>query len=82
MKYIHPFVLSLIQKFINSFHFLTAGPQPIPKPVLHRWQASSSSFKLQCPVFSLKVIYQLLTSSISSCKYDLTFWRRIFFFKF
>ena len=33
---------------------LTAGPQPLPKTVLHRVRSSASSFNLQCLLFTLK----------------------------
>jgi len=40
-------------KFIHYAVCLTTGPQPLPKPVLHRARLSASPFKFLYPLFSL-----------------------------
>jgi hypothetical protein len=41
--------------FVHSAVFLTIGPYPLPKRVLHIVRASASSFNSQCPLLSLSL---------------------------
>ena len=51
---------------INGVVCLTAGPQPLPKRVLHTVQSSASHFKFQLSSLFVKIVQNLRTFSASS----------------
>ena len=70
----------------HSAVFLTTGPQPLPKPVLHIVRSIASSFNLHYLLFSLSspsscshLLHHLpVTSIIPSIYHSVTYFRRQF----